>query len=337
MTLVNEVVRALDGASKIVLTTHERADGDAIGCEAALGSFLLDQGKSVVVINPTPVPSGMRFLLRDDLPVLRPASSEAKDACATADLAVVLDISDWPRLGRAGPLIRELPRVLIDHHPRGGPRMAEIELRDESACATATILLRLLREAGAEIGKDVASALYYAVMTDTGGFQHRNTDAPCFKAAGELTSLGADPRRLYRKAYSGYSPLRYEALRRALETLTVHPSGRVAWMTIPAGRWSGDLDLGSLVSYPRKLKGVEVAILFYPLGSARTKVSIRSTGPAINGVAKALGGGGHLLAAGAMVEASARETRRRTVALVLELLGIDERRSPASGLSAAHK
>ena len=47
-----------------LLTTHINPDGDGIGSEVAMALWLLERGKTVHILNDSPLPSAYRFLSR---------------------------------------------------------------------------------------------------------------------------------------------------------------------------------------------------------------------------------------------------------------------------------
>ena len=56
---------------------------------------------------------------------------------------------------------------------------------------------------------------------------------------------------------------------------------------------------------PRSVRGTQVGLLFRLTQSGGVKVSFRSNGPVdVNALARSFGGGGHVKAAGAVVEAT---------------------------------
>ena len=315
-------VEALLGASSVVVTTHANADGDAAGSTVALATFLRERGIDAWIVNPTPFPQAFAFLLPDPDWVLDATGSAAARRCSEAGLAIVVDASDWPRIGRVKSLIRQLPRVIVDHHPLGTRPIEGVVFRDTEASAAGEMIFEMIDHAGGPWTKEIASALYFAVMTDTGGFRFGNTTAACLRTAARLVELGAEPEALHRAAYSQFHRRRYALLREALETLTVHESGRVAWMTVPRdafdrlGATLGDLE--GFVDVPRNVAGVEVAILFRTTTDDRIKVSLRSLGAEVNGIARELGGDGHARAAAAVVSGPLEEAIERVVGRVVD-------------------
>lgn len=342
------VLERLLGAASVVLTTHVNADGDGAGSQVAVAAFLRGRGIPAWIVNPTPFPDAFRFLLPDQAWALPAKGDDAARRCREADLAVVLDTSQASRIGRVNPLIRRLPKVVVDHHPPSAGAVEGLVFRDETAAATGAMVLKVLEEVGApwataslpEAGvptaggpepseprwtSEIASALYVAVMTDTGGFRFANATPECFRTAARLVELGAKPATLHRAVYGRFRRRRYELLRHSLATLQVHESGRIAWMTVPVDPYrslgaTAD-DLEGFVDVPRSIEGVEAALLFRTTSEGDTKVSLRSTGDVVvNGIAAALGGGGHPRAAGAVVKGSPDVVTRDVVGRVAALL-----------------
>ncbi len=321
--LFERILERLGGARSVVITTHANADGDGAGSEVALAAFLRERGTEAWIVNPTPFPESFAFLLPEPGWVLGAKSDAAVRRCREADLAVILDTAEVPRIGRVKPLIRDLPKVVIDHHPPGRRPIEGLVLREPAACATGELVYELIDRAGGPWNAVIARALYMAILTDTGGFRFTNTTPACLRIAARLAELGASPEELHRAAYGRFHPRRFELLREALATLTVHRNGRVAWMTVPADaylRLGATLeDLEGFVDVPRAIGGVEVAALFRTTSDGRIKVSLRSLPPAdVNRIAVELGGGGHLRAAAAVVKGPLEAAIATVVARVEE-------------------
>jgi phosphoesterase RecJ-like protein len=315
------ILERLTPGLKVVLTTHVNADGDGAGSEAALSGWLRRRGLEPVIVNPTPFPESFAFLL-DGTPAWTPAEEEAAPALREADFFVVLDTAEPSRLGSVHSHLSGREVLTIDHHPPAGPPLGEISVRDPSACATGELVHDLFTLAGVPPTREEAEALYVAIVTDTGSFRYANTNPPAHRIAAELIEIGVDPEAMYRRLYATYTADSLALTRRALEALQVHPDLPVAWISLtPADMdltGAGKDDLDAIVEYPRRLQGVEVAVLFRVLPDGRTKVSLRSAGDTdVAAIARELGGGGHVKAAGALVPHGLTETER----LVLTAIG----------------
>ena len=323
------VLQALREADRVILTTHINADGDGAGSEAALAALLLETGTAVHIVNPTPFPDLFRFLvahLPDDL-VLDVGSEAAREACRNADLAVVVDTGEVPRIGRVHELVRDLPTVVIDHHQPGDRAIEAVaEIRDPSAAATGELIFELLERAGNGWPPVTADALFVTIMTDTGGFRFSNASPKAFEVAGRLVELGARPQELHARVFSSFRLRRYRLLEAALATLSVTSDGTVAWMVVPEAEYArlraGPDDLEGFVDVPRSLAGVEIALLFRRTSRGQIKVSFRSAGGAdVNALASRFGGGGHVKAAGTLVEGSLEDVIQRVVAAAARVVG----------------
>jgi bifunctional oligoribonuclease and PAP phosphatase NrnA len=324
---VAELLRALMKAHRVLLTTHVNADGDGVGSEVALASWLRGQGKESWIVNPTPLPESLSFLLPDRGWSVDAGSPRARELAETADLMVVVDTGEVSRIGRVAELIRTVPTAVIDHHPAGSDPIPGLSFRDPEAAATGELVFDLLKKAGGLWPQETVVGLYVAILSDTGCFRFSNSSPAAHRITAELLEMGADPEETYRKVYGSVPLRKYRLLHAALGELEVDEEGRVAWMTVPTQAFS-DLgatpdDIEGLVDYPRGIHGVEVGILFRETVRGATKVSFRSNGGVdVNALARAFGGGGHVKASGALVERPMdqvradviRETRKAIIA-----------------------
>jgi phosphoesterase RecJ-like protein len=306
ITSVREVRNALLASRRAVLTTHLNADGDGAGCEAAIVSWLRANGTEAWVVNPTPFPDTFRFLIEDEFWVVEAGSRMARDLCDQADLAVVLDTGEVPRIGRVRSLIRELPTVVVDHHPPGEHPIGGISLRDQNACATGELVFDILLAAGGPWSDASIQGMYVAILTDTGSFRFANSTPAAHRVTAELLARGVDPEDMHRRVYGAAPVRKYRLLERALATLDVDEALGISWMTIPPGAIE-ELgvtpdELEGMVDIPRGVEGTRVGLLFRVTTTGEVKVSFRSNGPVnVNELARRFGGGGHVRASGAMV------------------------------------
>lgn len=322
---IREVLGALSGAQRILLTTHINSDGDGAGCQAALAAWLRGQGKEAWIVNPTSFPDSFGFLLPDRGWLIEAGSAVGGELAKGADLAVVLDTGEVPRIGRVAGLLGEVPKVVVDHHPSGPNPIAGVSFRDPDAAATGELLYDLFRVSGTEIGREVALGLYVAILTDTGSFRFSNSSPRAHRIVAELLELGVDPEDTHRRVYGNFPLRKLRLLQASLASLEVDERGDLAWMTVPwevydsLSATSDDLD--GLVDYPRVIGGVEVGILFRETARGGTKISFRSNGEVdVNALARRFGGGGHTKAAGALVERKLPEVREEVLEMTREAI-----------------
>jgi phosphoesterase RecJ-like protein len=307
----------------VALSTHVGADGDGCGSQAALSRILAQKGITSYIVNPTPWPEMFRYLLGD---VVVDRSDLGVAAIAEADRVVVLDISDVSRLGVLADAVRRHPKraLVIDHHMPGAEPPGDVMFSDVTACATGELMYDLAIAVGAEITPEVATAMYTAILTDTGGFRFANTSPRCHAVASELLRAGVDPTAMYRRIYASHSVGRMHLLRDALTTLGVDQKIGLAWLDIAAGALeqyglSGE-DLDGIAEYPRSIAGTRVAVLFRDLGHGKVKVSFRSTDADVNALARRFGGGGHARASGALITGSLETVRAEVLSAAREML-----------------
>lgn len=311
---------------RVALSTHINADGDGCGSEVGLARALAMMGLRPVIVNPTPWPDSFRFLLEGsgDGPgdaAVEDASAHGVAALRDVDLLVVLDIADVKRLGVLADAVRTLaaPKLTIDHHiPSDEPPSAVI-VTDTTACATGELVFDLLGALGRPLTPAIATALYTAILTDTGGFRFSNTSPRAHAVAAELLAAGVDPEAMYRRIYASVPAGKLHLLREALGTLEVDARRGISSISIPAGAMERygvkSEDLDGIVEQPRSIAGTRLALLFRDLGHGKVKVSFRSTGDVdVNALARQFGGGGHAKASGAMITGTMDDVRARVLA-----------------------
>ena len=297
---------------RFLITSHERPDGDAIGSELALRQILEDLGKESVVYNQDRTPGNYLFLpgsgrIVHELPPLE-----------HFDAAFILDCSDLSRIGEEALRIGTIPNLIqIDHHLSNGG-FFDTRLIDPLASSTAELIFRLIRDMGLAPTRDVATCLYTAILTDTGGFRYSNTRREALLAAADLVDSGADPQWISENVYEADPPARIRLLAAALPTLAFEEGGRVGSLVVTQKMLS---DAGALpehtegfVEIPRSIRGVEISVLYAELPDGRFKLSLRSKGKVnVERVARVLGGGGHANAAGCRLEGALPEIRRQVM------------------------
>ena len=297
----------IEQAERVMVCSHKRPDGDAIGSILALGQALRDAGKQVQMVSDDGVPSALRFLPGSDQILSKPEGS--------FDLVIVLDSS---KVDRVGSILDEVDQVdlNIDHHP-DNDNFAEINLVDAGAVSATQILARLLPQFGLKITPVVASNLLTGLITDTIGFKTDNMHPGVLHLAAELFEKGADLPHLYHHAIATKT---YEAARymgAGLSQLT-RKNGLV-WTVLTLenkknANYPGrdDADLVNILS---SIDGAEVALIFVEQSHDEVKVSwrTRSLNIDVSKVAHQFGGGGHRAAAGAMIKGNLPDVQEKVV------------------------
>lgn len=303
---------------RFVLTTHVNPDGDAIGSELALAAWLTARGKQVAVINVNPTPAVYRFL--DPQSTIR-AFDPQRDApvLRDADVIAVIDTNHPDRTIGMEPFISGSPavKICIDHHLDAGDFAQEYFL-DTDATSTGELLYRLLEcDDDRNITPAIATALYCAIMTDTGSFRYPRVDAEVHRIVARLIERGADPVEIYRQVYDRWSTGRVRLLGKALASLRLNGSDAIASIAITremleqTGTTEEDTD--NFTTYPMSIDGVTIGMLFVEIPEG-LKISFRSRDDIpINLLAKEYGGNGHKNAAGARIRGESVATMRESV------------------------
>jgi phosphoesterase RecJ-like protein len=314
----HELAALLVPGTRVVLTTHVNPDGDGLGSEVALVHLLRAMGAEPVIANPSPTPERFAFLFAGLEGVDQ--SALAIKAIRRADLVIVVDIADQSRLGQLGEAVRErgVPVACIDHHTGGGILPDGPRIVDASAAATGELVYLLARDLGQPVTREIAHALYVALVTDTGSFRFSNTTPRTLRVAADLLELGADPEEVYLEVYASAPPGRPRLLAETLQTMVIEDDAGIAWMTVPPGaleRHGVEADdLDGIVEHARAVKGVRLAILFRNVSGGRIKVSFRSVGTVdVAALARRFGGGGHTKAAGVAITGDLDTVQRQVL------------------------
>jgi phosphoesterase RecJ-like protein len=271
----------------------------------AVGLALDSAGKTVTLYNESPIPAVYRFLRGVERVV------QQLDPAATFDTALVLDCGSLERVGSAAARIASMPAIInIDHHVTNS-HFGTLCHIDTSASATSEIVYHLIGEMGIDLDRDMATALYTGILTDTGSFRFSNTSRDAFAICEALIGCGADPFTVAQNVYGKYSLGRIKLLNLALDSIEITAGGKMSLMALTrdmfeeTGTQAEDVD--GMINYARRIEDVKVAVLIreHTNGCAQHHqerdyhVSLRSDGTVdVAAIAAAYGGGGHATAAG---------------------------------------
>jgi phosphoesterase RecJ-like protein len=296
----------LQAASRILIVSHLRPDGDAIGSLLGLGLALQAAGKDVQMVLSDGVPGNYRHLAGSEQIRNKPEG--------TFDLTVVTDSSD---LNRVGPALNGVlkPDINIDHHPTN-LYFARLNLVEAEAVATSEMLAKYLPRFAMPISQPVASALLTGLITDTLGFRTSNVSPDTLRVAADLMEAGADLPDLYNRALHARSFVALKYWGSGLVNLDRRE--RLAWTTLSladrrAAGYPGrdDADLINLLS---AIEDIDIVVLFVEQSSKRVKVSWRAqSGFDVSQIALAFGGGGHKAAAGAEIDGPLMEVQTKVL------------------------
>jgi phosphoesterase RecJ-like protein len=298
-----------------LVTSHVRADCDAIGSEVALANLLESLGKHVVIVNGDPVPEHIGFMDPDRR--VRVAGTTAPlESLRGIDVLIVVDTSAWSQLGTMAEVVRSFhgQRVVVDHHVSEDDFRADV-FKDSTAEATGRLILELAEALGARLTPEIAAALFAAIATDTGWFRFSSVTEKTFAALAKLVSAGAQPQQTFKQLYEQHSLARLRLRGRILQHVTSECNGRLLWTYVTVQDFAETdaqrTDTEDAINMLLAVAGVEGAILFVELEPTVTKVSLRSRGAFdAHAVAEKFGGGGHRQAAGVTFPGTREEVQR---------------------------
>ena len=286
-----KTLQMLGQAEDILLICHKNPDGDTLGSAGALQHALQAQGKRVAIFCSDKIAEKYGYM-----------QLALYDGSWEPGYVVAVDVAGIQLFGEAASGYLKRVDLCIDHHPSNAG-YAEATMLEEDSAATAEIIYQLIGMMGIEMTKVMADCLYTGISTDTGCFKFTNTTPRTHRIAAELMEQGADFVRLNEILFESKSQQRLAIERIALSHLEYHFDNRCALMYVTREEIERtgveNSDLEGITSIPRMIEGVVVGITMRQLESGSYKVSVRTSGN-IDAckICAALGGGGHIRAAG---------------------------------------
>jgi phosphoesterase RecJ-like protein len=312
---LNEAIQSrLAAAQSVLIASHVRPDGDAIGSLLGLGLALEDAGKTVQMVLADGVSSTFRHL--------EGADKIHTKIDGTFDTFITVDCADFRRTGKPFEALSQ-PDVNIDHHITN-ELFGKLNLVEGKEVATSAILTNHLPAWGYPITKPIAAALLTGIVTDTLGFRTSNVTPEAMRQAALLMETGVDMPDLYMRGLvrRSFAAARYWGA--GLSTLE-RKDGMV-WSTLTmadrkVAGYSGNDD-ADLINVISALDGFKVGMIFVEQPKNRVKISWRALEPGIDvsPIATRFGGGGHAAAAGADVDGTLEEVKQAALQSTKEML-----------------
>jgi phosphoesterase RecJ-like protein len=290
----HDIVDAIHRRQRFVVTSHARPDGDAIGSSLAMAYALRHLGKDV------------RVVLRDPSPPQFDTCPGVNDIIVgdrledPGDAVLVMECGDLSRPGIAG--LERGYVINIDHHT-GNTMYGALNWFDPSAAACGEMVFDLIRALGVPLTLNIATHVYVAVLTDTGGFHYSNITPRTFEICRECTEAGVNPSAIARAVYDSNRIGRLKLFRAVLNGMQLDRTERIATMFVTrqmaAECGATYEDTEGLVNFPLSAREVLAVVFFKENGPDDWRISLRSKSDIdINVVAKEFGGGGHKNASG---------------------------------------
>jgi phosphoesterase RecJ-like protein len=304
-TSAQAVAAAIRERHAFIITSHARPDGDAVGSSMALALALDTIGKRSQVVLKDPVPSPYAgFPALDRI--------EQRDRVdGPADAAIVLECGDLSRPEMAG--LDAYYVINVDHH-EGNRMYGALNWFDPSAAACGELVAEIIDVLGIPWTVDIASHLYLAIATDTGGLRYGPISERTFELCRRVAATGVETAKLSRQIFDSFSLGRVRVTGALLSGMTLHHGDRVAILSLDdellkrTGATVDDTE--GLVNLPLAAREVVAVAMLKRQAERVFRVSLRSKGAVdVRLVASRWGGGGHHNAAGCTIEGSEADVR----------------------------
>jgi phosphoesterase RecJ-like protein len=313
------LIELLAQPQRIVITTHHKPDGDAMGSSLGLYNYLIQQGHHAQVITPTDYPQFLNWMPGNgDVIIYTDNVAKADQLIADADMIFCLDFNALGRINEMGEKVGESKalKIMIDHHLEPQD-FDDYRHWDINACATAQLIYTFIVEVLGHkelVNADVASCLYTGIMTDSASFRLPNTTSTVHRIVADLIDAGAPNARIHELVYNDSTEMRLRFLGHCLANkLQVFHEYNTALITVNAEELkefdviTGDTE--GIVNYALSISNVRLAA-FMVERKDKVKLSLRSKGdfPANEICKKYFSGGGHRNAAGGTSSDSLQDT-----------------------------
>jgi phosphoesterase RecJ-like protein len=316
MTAIREAILQ---RQRFVITSHARPDGDAIGSQVAMAYALRGLGKDVQMVNADPAPPQFQVF---------PGVADIQVSAAVQgqfDAVIVMECGDLSRTGVEG--FDRYFVINIDHHP-GNKSYGAINWFNPGAAACSEMVFDLVEALGVTLTPEIATHIYVAILTDTGGFHFSHITPRTFEICRRCTEAGAQPEAIARAVYDSSTMGRLRLMGAVLHNLEFEGGGRaaVAALTLRLLQETGATheDADGLINIPLNVKDIQAVAFFKEIAPDSYRISLRSKGNVdVNFVARLFGGGGHRNAAGCTMNGPYPEVRARLLAELKPALKAD--------------
>jgi phosphoesterase RecJ-like protein len=314
------IIKKLQSAESIVLTTHKQCDGDGLGALLGLYHTLKKLDKDVRAFTVDEIPKKYNFLKPLDYIDI---FEKPHNPLQKHDLSLIFDTND-SRL--VEPLYSELELLskdvlFIDHHPilNKGNLPTPGSFIDTSAASTGEISFNIIKGLKVDLDKKIARALYTSIAFDTQLFRYVKKSPASHLIAAEILQFEDNPEEVHESLFATYSPNKVSFLADMLNSIEYFgDNGEIAVLKVS----KYDLekkqlemdDSRDLIDMIMNINTVQLAALFRQDESQGYKISLRSRNQInILPIAEHFNGGGHKNASGAFIEGDFQDIKKQVV------------------------
>lgn len=320
MKKYQEFDNIVKSSKNILIISHVNPDGDTLGAMCALYSAILNQyKKKAEMLILSKLPSVYEFLPN----IAKAKTLNMIDKSREYDLVITVDVASLDRLIDAQILFEKAKfTVNIDHH-RTNNNYGNLIFVEPNTSSSGEVLYGILKKIGWKLNLDIATCLYVAILTDTGGFRFENTNASVFRVAAELTDMGISPRLLFKKCYESKSKSVALFQSYCVSKAVFLNNDKIAYTAIYKKDMEkfavGDDSTDGIAEMLRAISSTEVSFVAREVDSRICKISMRSKSIDISKICSKFDGGGHKFAAGCTIKSSCDEAVKKLLAEINKL------------------
>jgi len=315
MKKYQEFEQIVKSSKNILIISHVNPDGDTLGTMCALYSSIFKQyKKKAEMLILSKLPKVYEFI---------PNVQEAKhldqlDKSREYDLVITVDVASLDRLIDAQILFERAKYTInIDHH-KTNSCFGNLTIVEPKASSAGEVAYKIFKKLNWEIDLEIATCIYTAIMTDTGGFRFENTDVDVFKIAAELTEIGINPKELYRKCYESKTKSMVMFQSYCVNKAVFLYNDKIVYTVIYKKDMekfhAGEDYTDGIAEILRAITTTDVSFVVKEVDSKICKISMRSKNIDIAEVCSKFGGGGHRFASGCTIKTSCEDAVKKLLA-----------------------
>jgi bifunctional oligoribonuclease and PAP phosphatase NrnA len=295
--MFSNAINLINNAKSIAVFCHINPDGDALGSSIALKLGLEKLGKKVDVYCDDTIHDNYRFLGTDEY--------YKEHNCENYDLAIIVDCPDINRIGGYGSLYSKIKnKMVIDHHLNNSIN-ADVSIIDVNAGSVGVIVFRLFKVMQIEVDKQIATALYTAISTDTGCFMHGNTTSEAHFMVAELIEKNIELEKVNFYLFKRKTKSQITLFAKVINNIQYHEDNKIALVVIDKEDFlktkTNYIDTIGISAYLAGIDDIDVAVLVTETEDNCYLISFRSNKINTSLIAREFKGGGHANASGCRI------------------------------------